>query len=131
MSTTPMNDAYDDDFVFVPAEPTVVDFRPGLMEFYSAQAAVMLAQYRNIEHLLGLTNDWTVPGTHCEVLLRDLLRTYLPSYYKTDKGFMYGRRPAGNDSQHCPEIDILVHDNHRFRPIFQLEDFVIAQAEAT
>ena len=91
----------------------------------------MLAQYQNIERLLGPTDDWTAPGTYCEILLRDLLRAYLPSYYRVDKGFIYGRRPVGNDTTHCPEIDILVHDNHGFRPILQIEDFVIVQGKAT
>ena len=107
------------------------DSSPGLVEFYSSQATLMLSQYRNIEQLLGPTDDWTAPGTYCEILLRDFLRARLPSYYKADKGFIYGRRQVGNDNLHCPEIDILVHDNHRFRPLLQIEDFVIVQAKAT
>lgn len=104
---------------------------PGLVAFYSSQARLMLEQYRNIEHLLGQTDDWTGPGTHCEVLLRDLLRRYLPSCYSVDKGFMYGRRPVDGGSKHSPEIDILVHEIQEQRPILQIEDFVIAQAKAT
>jgi hypothetical protein len=46
-------------------------FKQGLVDFYSSQAEVILAQYRNINQLLGETNDWTAPGTHCEVLIRD------------------------------------------------------------
>jgi hypothetical protein len=107
------------------------DLGPGLIEFYSSQATLMLAQYHNIEHLLGPTDDWTAPGTHCEVLLRNLLRAYLPGFYQVDKGFMYGRRKVADATVHCPEIDILVHDNHHFRPILQIDDFVIAQAKAT
>src|ERR1700730_3956934 len=102
-----------------------VDLSPGLVEFYSSQATLMLSQYENIERLLGPTNDWTAPGTYCEVLIRDLLRAYLPSYYRVDKGFIYGRRPVGDDTNHCPEIDILVHNNHHYRPLIQIEDFVI------
>src|SRR5262249_3778649 len=48
-----------------------------------------------------------------------------------DKGFIYGRRPVGTDTLHCPEVDILIHDNDQFRPILQIEDFVIVQAKAT
>ena len=90
----------------------------------------MLSQYRNIEHLLGPTDDWTAPGTHCEILLRDLLRQFLPSNFRSDKGFVYGRRVYKKHTKHCPEIDILIHDNQHFRPIFQIEDFVIVQAKA-
>jgi hypothetical protein len=91
----------------------------------------MLSQYRNIERLLGDTDDWTAPGTHCEILLRDLLRQFLPGYYRADKGFIYGRLAFGEESKHCPEIDVLIHDAQNFRPVFQLEDFVIVQAKAT
>lgn len=51
------------------------DLSPGLVEFYASQATLMLSQYQNIERLLGPTDDWTAPGTHCEVLLRDFLRS--------------------------------------------------------
>src|SRR4051812_31471347 len=43
-------------------------FSTGVFEFFSAQAEVMLAQYNNINHLLGPTSDWTHPGTLCETL---------------------------------------------------------------
>lgn len=106
------------------------DLSPGLVEFYSSQATLMLAQYQNIERLLGPTDDWTAPGTYCETLLRDFLRAHLPSTYSVSKGFIYGRRQVGTTNQHCPEIDILVHDTHDFRPLLQLDDFVIVQALA-
>lgn len=102
----------------------------GLFEFYASQAEVMLAQYENIVHLLGPTDDWTAPGTHCEVLLRDFIRRNLPSTFSVDKGFIYGRREVGGKSKHCPEIDILIHDTSNYRPAFRLEDFVIVQPEA-
>ncbi|QDT95265.1 DUF6602 domain-containing protein [Gimesia aquarii] len=102
----------------------------GLFDFYASQAEVMLAQYENIVHLLGPTDDWTAPGTHCEVLLRDFLRRNLPSTFSVDKGFIYGRREVKGASKHCPEIDILIHDTSYYRPAFRLEDFVIVQPEA-
>jgi hypothetical protein len=108
-----------------------LDFSPGLVEFYSSQATMMLSQYQNIERLLGPTDDWTAPGTYCEILLRDFLRAHFPSQYSVNKGFIYGRRQVGSETKHCPEIDILVHDTHRFRPLLQIEDFVIVQAKAT
>ncbi len=117
---------------------------PGIAEFFSSQSAVMLAQFMNIEHLLGMTDDYTGPGTHCEVLLRDFLRQYLPSWVGVDKGFVYGRtnRWVGEEDKasgstvavekelHSPEIDILIHDTLLHRPVFRLEDFVIVQPEA-
>ena len=49
----------------------------GVIQFYSSQAELLIAQYEHINHLLGQTTDWTHPGTHCEVLLRDFLRRHL------------------------------------------------------
>jgi hypothetical protein len=105
-------------------------FKAGLFDFYASQAEIMLAQYENIVQLLGPTDDWTAPGTHCEVLLRDFLRRNLPSTFSVDKGFIYGRREVDGVSKHCPEIDILIHDTSLYRPAFRLEDFVIVQPEA-
>jgi hypothetical protein len=113
-----------------PPQPDETDLKTGLLDFYSAQADLVLTQYKNINFLLGETNDWTAPGTYCEVLLRDLLRKSFPAFLSFDKGFVHGRRQVGENSQHCPEIDILAHDTHNYRPIFRMEDFVIVQPEA-
>lgn len=102
----------------------------GLVRFYSSQAQVMLALYENINDLLGPTDDWTHPGTHCEVLLRNFFRQSLLSWMAVDKGYIYGRTVRDGEDVHCPEIDILVHDTLHYRPIFRLEDFVIVQPEA-
>lgn len=102
----------------------------GLFEFFASQAEVMLAQYKNINQLLGPTTDWTHPGTHCEVLLRDFLRRSLPSRFGVDKGYIFGRSVRDGRDVHCPEIDILIHDTQEYRPIYRLEDFVIVQPEA-
>lgn len=102
----------------------------GVVDFYSAQAELMLAQYENINQLLGPTTDWTGPGTHCEVLLRDFLRRCLLSWMSVDKGYIFGRTPREGAKKHSPEIDILIHDTHNYRPLFRLDDFVIVQPEA-
>lgn len=106
------------------------DVRTGLLEFYASQADMVLTQYNNINHLLGPTDDWTAPGTYCEILLRDLLRRSFPAHLSIDKGFIHGRRKVGDKWIHSPEIDILVHDSHNFRPVFRMDDFVIVQPEA-
>jgi hypothetical protein len=102
----------------------------GLIDYYSAQADLMLVQYENINHLLGPTKDWTAPGTLCEILLRNVIRQSLPSSFSADKGFIYGRDLSAKSPTHSPEIDILIHDSHHYRPIFRMEDFVVVQAEA-
>ena len=44
-------------------EPEQFDLTPGLLEFYSSQAKVMLDQYQYILHLLGKTTNYTQHGT--------------------------------------------------------------------
>lgn len=103
----------------------------GLLGFYSSQAELLLAQYNNINQLLGPTSDWTHPGTHCELLLRDFLRTNLLDWMSVDKGYIYGRTAfSGADESHGPEVDILIHNSKDFRPIYRLNDFVIVQPES-
>lgn len=102
----------------------------GLLAYFQSQAVAMLAQYDNINQLLGPTNDWTHPGTLCEVLLRDFLRKYMLNGMSVDKGYFFGRIDRDGESVHCPEIDILIHDERRFRPLFRMGDFVIVQPEA-
>lgn len=104
--------------------------REGLTRFYSSQAEVMLAQYENINRLLGPTKDWTHPGTHCEILLREFLRRHLLQGLSVDKGYIFGRCQREGREYHGPEIDILIHDTVDFRPVFRLDDFVIVQPEA-
>jgi hypothetical protein len=104
--------------------------RPGIVEFYSAETDVVLAQFNHINHLLGKTHDWLHPGAHCEILLRDFIRRNMLSWMRVDKGYIYGRTMRGTEDRHCPEIDILVHNVHDYRPIFRLEDFVIVDADA-
>src|ERR1700722_10562772 len=112
-----------------PPTPTF-DLAPGLLEYWSSQAELMLAQFENINHLLGPTKDWTHPGDFCEVLLRDLLRRFLPPWVSIDKGFFYGRTPLEGKDTHCPEIDLLIHDTQHYRPLFRMDDFVIVQPQA-
>lgn len=103
----------------------------GLVEFYTSQAHLLVNQYNNINQLLGQTTDYTAPGTHCECLVRDLLRSTLPSTLGVDKGFVHGHGMSDHGRLiHCPEIDILIHDTANFQPIFRLDDFVIVQPEA-
>jgi len=102
----------------------------GLVHFYSSQAEMVLSQYENINQLLGPTTDWTHPGTHCEILLRDFLRRHLLQGMSVDKGYVFGRVQRGGTDSHGPEIDILIHNTSDFRPVFRLEDFVIVQPEA-
>lgn len=97
----------------------------GLVAYFSSQVKAILAQYENINDLLGPTNDWTHPGTHCEVLLRDFLRRHLLPRYGVDKGFVFGRADTSTEPSHGCEIDILVHDQFEFQPVYRLNDFVI------
>ena len=108
----------------------VFDLKPGLFEFYSSQAELMLAQYENIKRLLGPTTHGTPSGDLCEQLLREFLRKFLPSTVSVDKGYFYGRSILAGKDTHCPEIDILVHDSHTYAPLYRTGDFVIVQPQA-
>lgn len=111
-------------------EESLNPLQEGLISFYSSQAELMLAQYRNINQLLGPTTDWSHPGSHCEALLRDFLRRNLLQWMSIDKGYIYGRVPEGDTTTHCPEIDILIHNVKDYAPVFRLGDFVIVEPEA-
>ena len=112
-----------------PVDPPILD--EGLVKFYSAEAEALLAQYRRVDFLLGPdSTDHTHSGTLCEVLLRDYFRRVLLPWMGVDKGFVYGRSEDGRSVDTSPEIDILIHDQRMFRPIFRLDDFVIVQPEA-
>jgi hypothetical protein len=102
----------------------------GLVNFYSGQAELMLSQFENVNHLLGPTHDWTAPGTLCEELLRNFLRQTLPPHMGIDKGFIYGRTEIQGKQTHCPEIDLLIHDNQRYQTVFRMGDFVIVKPQA-
>ena len=67
-----------------------------LVEFVTAQANVMLAQYNNFNRLLGKTNDHTHTGNLCEDLLKECLRASLPKRFSVDKVFysVTGPRPS-------------------------------------
>lgn len=105
-------------------------FEHGLIQFYSSQARLLLDQYENINQLLGPTSDWTHPGSHCEILIRELLRRTMLSGMSVDKGFIYGRVSTGGEDHHGPEIDILIHDTTHYAPIFRLNDFVVVLPES-
>jgi hypothetical protein len=105
-------------------------FSEGLAQFYSSQAELILAQYENINQLLGPTKNWTPSGTHCEILIRDFLRRNLLHGMSVDKGFIYGRVSRDGKEYHGPEIDVLIHDTMDYHPVFRLDDFVIVQPEA-
>jgi hypothetical protein len=116
----------------MPEQPKLepFDLSPGLLEYYSSQAEIMLAQYENINRLLGPTDHWSKPGEFCEILFRDFLRKFLPPSLSADMGFAYGRTILGKEDIHSPEIDILIHDTEKHRPIFRMGDFVIVKPEA-
>ena len=103
----------------------------GLLRFYSSEAEAILAQYNRIDFLLGPdSHDHLHTGTLCEVLLRDYFRRVLLPWMGVDKGFIYGRSENDLKAESSPEIDILIHDQREYRPIYRMNDFVIVQPES-
>ena len=113
--------------ITVPEHDALAKFH-GIQDFDDSVARTMLAQYQQIEQLLGDTYDWTHPGNLCESLLREFLRDSLPGKLSVDKGFVYGR--TQKEDRHCPEIDILIHNSHEYSPLFRSGDFVLVEPEA-
>ncbi|MHC2068163.1 DUF6602 domain-containing protein [Bremerella sp. T1] len=64
------------------------------------------------------------------MLLRDYFRRVLLPWMGVDKGFIYGRTADDHGAESSPEIDILIHDQQTYRPIFRMDDFVIVQPES-
>ena len=95
------------------AEMTPYSVETGLYQYYSSQAKALLAQYENINQLLGPTDDYTAPGTLCEILVRDFLRRNLSTMYSVDKGFIFGRRKKEDVEVHSPEICWQLYQNVR------------------
>lgn len=79
---------------------------------------------------MGYTHHHTHPGNYCEILIRDCLRKFLPAGLSADKGFFYGRGNLFGKNEHSPEIDILIHNTAKFRPLMQVDDFVIVPPES-
>jgi hypothetical protein len=103
----------------------------GLVDFFSSQASLLLAQYRNIEQLLGPPgSDWTWPGEHCETLLREAIQRQLPPSLLVGKGYIDGVRKTENGVERSPEIDILVYNREMFAPLFSMDHFVIVRPES-
>lgn len=110
-----------------PIDSVIDPLAKGSVEFFASQANVMLETYNNFDRLLGGTKgNWTPSGTLGESLIRDFLRRHLPKTFSVDKGFVFGRH-GGN---HSPEIDILIHDDHQYAPMFKADEFVIVRPEA-
>jgi len=106
-----------------------------LAEFYSADAEVFQAKYKQLEHLIGRGHHGPSEGDYCEDLLREFLRRALPGRYAVDTGFI--RRVSEDCSGVPPEpeiatpqLDIIVHDSINYAPIFRSGDFVVVRPEA-
>lgn len=112
-----------------------------LADFYSADAEVLRAKYKQIEHLIGLSHHSASEGTYCEALLKEFLRRTLPRHVSVDGGFIRrvsdsdwrpeSRAPLPVDAPIAtPQLDIIVHDTHSYAPLLRSEDFVVVLPEA-
>lgn len=99
---------------------------------YSDYEKALLNSFNHINHLLGTNNSSNPPaGTLCEVLVRDLLRKVIPKSYSVDKGYTHGTFPDHSGTKCiCPEIDVLIHDNHTVPELYRIDDFAIVRPTA-
>ena len=56
--------------------------------FHSAEAQVLLARHRQVEHLIGKGHHNPSDGTYCEDLSRSFIRSFVPGRYSVDTGFI-------------------------------------------
>lgn len=107
------------------------DEAEGLQEFLSSQGTIVLEQFAHIEKLLGPAgSDWQWVGEHCEVLIRQFLRSFLPPSLALGKGYVHGVLEEGGVKTRCPEIDIIIYDQEKFAPFFIMGDFVIVHPKS-
>ncbi len=103
-----------------------------LIKFHSHEAQALLKKHQAIEELIGKNHHNPTVGYHCEVLLKEYLRKNLPNRYSIDTGFVKCS-PLNNGLESIiatPQIDILVHDENEYAPIYRTGDYVIAEPEA-
>ena len=110
-----------------------------LAEFHSQEAISMMAKYQHVEKLIGLNHHNPAAGYHCEILLKEYLRKNLPKKYSVDTGFIRcNPQPTvedggGNTTDYIiasPQIDILIHDNYEYTPIYKTGDCAIVEPES-
>lgn len=106
------------------------------LQFHSNEAKSILEKFRNIEVLIGTNHHNPSDGYHCEILLKEHLRKQLPKRYSVDTGFICNW-PIEIDSQGkpdnskkkgfsvSPQIDIIIHDEYQYPPIYRTGDYVV------
>jgi hypothetical protein len=115
----------------VPSEPESMQAKAhaeqekGLLHYHDSLTKSALAKYDIMLHLLGETSDWSAPGSACEAVIAEVLRSALPGRLSVDKGFIFGRRVVGTTTAHCPEIDLLVHDSCEYSPLCRIGGYVV------
>lgn len=104
-----------------------------LARYHSADTEALLQRHHQVENLIGGQHHSISEGYHCEILLRDYLRNLLPSHYSVDTGFIRGNPvdiPSGGLVVASPQIDILIHNQHDFSPIYRMGDLVVVVPSA-
>ena len=99
-----------------------------------------MVKYKQIEHLIGLSHHSPSEGIYCESLLKEFLRRTLPRHVSVDSGFVRRVRDCDRTSETdnqpadadfvTPQLDIIIHDTHRFAPLLRSEDFVVVLPES-
>ncbi|USK30842.1 hypothetical protein LIT32_12395 [Bacillus sp. CMF21] len=88
---------------------------PNYFQSFSSELDIIKNRVRDI---IG-DKHWASDGSHKEVILKDVLRKFIPSKYEIGSGFILDEQ--GRSSK---QIDILIYDNNS--PVFfRSDDFVI------
>jgi hypothetical protein len=78
-----------------------------------------------VRNLIG-SSHWYSDGAYKEQLIREAIRTELPSRYSVSHGFIIG--PGTEENESSNQLDAFVHDTSEFPPVLTDGDFAIALA---
>lgn len=109
-----------------------------LARFHSIEADALYGKHQLVDLLIGKNHHNYAVGYHCEVLLKEYLRSHLPENFSVDSGFICCdpfeaiQKKDGVDTRNIsvsasPQIDILIHDTHLFPPIYKTGDYAIVR----
>jgi hypothetical protein len=93
------------------------------VEFQKSINQELQVAKNRVRHLIGDAN-WADEGTYKEILLRNVIRKYLPANLSVGKGYIMKNRAGYRNFKVSKQIDILVYDN-TYPLIFSEGDFVI------
>lgn len=99
-----------------------------IKEFHESTSKELDVIKNRVRNLIG-SNNWGEEGRYKEVILKNVLRRFLPQKYRIGTGFVVKRQNINVDHKTSKQIDLIVYDTS-FPSLFSEGDFVIIPPEA-